>query len=138
MNMEQVDKLLEKYEQGMTSSEEEAYLIKQLGDSELWFQYIKKQKKIAPKYIENEIWSVIQSDKRRKSRTLFKVISVAASVLLLISILWITNPLHQNKMSYQEKIATLNEALTMISNSEINSPEKEILYEDDIIIIYKE
>ena len=61
MNREQVDKLFELYKQGLTSSDEEQALINHFGNSrtrsEVWFNYIKNQKKLAPNDLESQIWS---------------------------------------------------------------------------------
>ncbi len=142
MNKEQVNKLLKKYEQGLTNSEEEASLVEQLGnsrsESHAWFQYIKKHKKQAPANLENDIWDVIQSERKGKIRKLFRIASIAATVVLFISILWITKAQQENEMSYDDKVATLNEALSMISHTDWNLVSQNILYEDEMIIIYTE
>jgi len=41
-------------------------------------------------------------------------------------------------MSYEDKAAKLQEALSMIKSSEGLIPEHNILYEDDMVIIYKQ
>jgi len=142
MNREQVDKLLELYKQGLTSSEQEDALISELGDSregqEIWFSYIKKHQRTAPESLENQILSLIQSeDKRKKRLTIFWTLA-AASVSLVIVLSLIFTPWQQKEMSYEEKAAILEEAILLASGADDAPSEREILYEDEIICIYKE
>lgn len=142
MNQEETNKLLKLYEQGRTSSEQESDLLKILGESKaeknLWFNFLRKQKKNTPKNLEEQIWSAIQLREKKKSRYIIRAISIAASIALLISVLWITNPLKPKEMSYEEKAAVLKEALAMISLTDEAENNKEIIYEDDLLIIYSE
>ena len=141
MNKEQVDKLLELYEQGLTTSEEEAVLLKELGDSKtganVVFNYIKHHKKQGPNDLEDKIWSSIQSGGKKKRRSIYSITSVAASVVLIVSLL-LVNPFNRQEMSSENKSAIYDEALAMISESEEIPAVREVLYEDESIILYTE
>ncbi len=136
MNREQTDKLLEKYEQGLTSVEEEKQLFAHPEDSgidhQVWFQYVNHQKKEVPNDLEDTVWSSIQT---RKKKWLIRTISMAASVALLVSLFLTTNPWQKKEMSYEEKAALLEEALAMCAEKK-QTIEREILYEDELLIIY--
>jgi hypothetical protein len=140
MKKEYMDKQLEIYEQGLSSVDEERELVSLLGDSEKgsnsWFKYIDQHKKIAPQNLESNIWSTIQSKEQRKRRKLFRISSVAASVILAVSLFFTLDIRYQDEMSYSEKMAALEEALALISEAPKKPVLEEILYEDEIIIIY--
>lgn len=142
MNQEEINKLLELYEQGLTSSEQEAkltdHLAKAKEEEHLWFKFLKHRKKYKPKNLENQIWSAIQKEEKQKSRFILRAVSVAASVALIISILWFTNPLKPKEMSYEEKVAVIKEVQLMISASQKSELQNIIIYEDEAFIIYIE
>ncbi len=140
MNQEEIKKLLELYEQGLTSSEQEAMLTEHLAKDEehLWFKFLKHRKKQKPKNIENQIWTAIQNEEKQKSRFILRALSVAASAAIIISVLWITDPLKPREMSYEEKVAVLEEVQLMISASQKAELNNIIIYEDETIIIYTE
>ena len=140
MNKEQVDKLLKLFEQGLTSTEEEDVLLEHFSDSrtgdKVLFNYIMHQKKMVPDNLENQIWSSIQSGEKKKKRFMLRMTLAAASVILVISYLLIFVPGHQEEMTYREKVAILEEAQSMISGATENTTKREIIYEDDVLIIY--
>lgn len=140
MKKEYIDKQLDTFEQGLSSIDEERELASLLAGSEkgadTWFKYIKQHKKIAPPNLESDIWSAIQSKEQRKRRTLFKIGSVAASVILAVSLFFTIDILRPEEMSYEEKEAALKEAMALISETPEKPVLEGILYEDEIIIIY--
>ncbi len=142
MNQEENKRLLKLYEQGLTSSEEEAALIKTLGDSKndkhIWFKFLKNHKNTTPANLESLIWSNIHSKEKKYPKIILRALAVAASVALIITILWFPDPLKSREMSYEEKAAVLKEALIMIYTAEKTKPDQEIIYEDETIIIYTE
>lgn len=139
MKKTEVEKLLKSYELGQTSSKEEAYLQAQLSNSESeygrWFSFIRSNKISIPESLEKDIWNTLQS--KKKKRVLYRAIAAAASVALLISLFLIPNSIPPQEMSYEEKVAILEEALAMTSPKVVEIQQK-VLYEDDIIIIYTE
>jgi len=142
MNREQVDELLKKYDEGLASQEEMDLLMEQFEDSRngpgAWFNYLRLQKKKAPENLHNQVWSAIQSQEKKKNRKIIWIFSAAACLALLISIIFISPSLRsQKEMSYEEKAAKLEEALSLISENKKQAPRK-IIYEDEIIVIYTE
>jgi len=142
MNREQVDILLMKYEQGLVSQDEMDLLMEQFEDSRsgpgVWFNFLRLQKKKAPENLNHQVWSAIQSHVKKKNRRVTLIISAAASLAILISLIFITPTLrNQKEMTYEEKAAKLEEALSLISEHN-NQANREIIYEDEIILIYTE
>ncbi len=142
MNREQVDELLEKYEQGLASQEEMDLLMEQFEDSwtgpGVWFNYLRLQKKKAPENLNYQVWSAIQSQEKKKNRKITLFISAAASLAILISLIFISPSLrNQKEMTYEEKAAKLEEALSLISENN-EQADRKIIYEDEIIVIYTE
>ncbi len=142
MNREQVDELLEKYEQGLASQEEMDLLMEQFEDSRsgpgVWFNFLRLQKKKAPENLNHQVWSAIQSQEKNKNRKITLFISAAASLAILISLIFISPSLrNQKEMTYEEKAAKLEEALSLISENN-EQADRKIIYEDEIILIYTE
>ena len=129
------EKLVEKYNEGDSSLKEEQLLFNNAKNSEhsleAWSTFVKNNKKEIPKDFNETLWESFQNKKIRKRKIFIGIMSAAASVLLLIS-LFITTP-KQKELNYSEKEVLLNQAINMVSNSEIK---KNIFYEDDMIIIY--
>lgn len=140
MKKEYINKQLQSYEEGLTSSAEEKELLSLLSNSgkgaNSWFRYIQAQKKPVPQNLENDIWLTIQNREQKKKRMLIKISSIAASVILAVSIFLSIMPLNKKEMSYDEKIAAIEEAMAMISEPQEEIIFGEILYEDEILIIY--
>ena len=141
MKKEQTENIKKLYEQGLSSREEEEYLLKCLANSkvgpDVWFRYINHHKKQIPENLEDDIWTSIQTNKKKKKTLFVKISAAAASVLLILSFVFL-NPLELRKMNEIEKNSALEEAFSLISESEQVSAMREILYEDDILIIYSE
>lgn len=140
MKKETIDKQLNLYKEGRSSLEEEEKLARILGASNEkengWFKYIQQHKKVAPRNLESDIWALIQKRGSRKRRILLRISSVAASIILAVSVFFILETRPQQEMSYAEKEAVLAEALAMISDTQEQPIVGEILYEDEILIIY--
>lgn len=138
MNKEEFKKLTKKYEAGTSTLAEEQFLFNNTKDSdpaiETWSAFVKQKKKTAPADLNDSIWNAIQTKKIKKRRLAIRIMSAAASVLLFIFIS--INHVSTNKMSNDEKEALLNEALTMLAVSEQKETGQNIIYEDEMIIIY--
>lgn len=140
MNREEIKKQLDLFEEGLTSTDEEKNLIHKLGGNNskanVWFKYIKQKRIIAPKNLEDDIWATIQKREKNKKSIWLRIGSVAASIILAVSVFITINVLSQEEMSYQDKEAVLKEALAMISEHQEEFVLGEILYEDENLIIY--
>ena len=142
MNRERVDELLEKYEQGLASQDEIELLLEQFENSRsgpgVWFNYHRLQKRKAPETLQNQVRSAIQTQEKKKTRKITLFISAAASLAILISLIILSPSLrNQKEMSYDEKVAKLEEALSLISENN-EQADRKIIYEDEIIVIYTE
>ena len=135
MNQEQKKKLLEAYELGETSSHDESSLMESAGETvyEPWFAFKKQHTSQIPEDLEDQVWDNIQLNERKKRVKIYGSLLAAASVCILISLFIFNKP--QPEMSLAEKTAVLKEALAM-SPSAVT--QQEVIYEDDIIIIYTE
>ena len=134
----EVERLIKKYKEGNTTLNEEKFLFDNAQNSEpsfeVWATFVRNNKMEAPKNFNDTLWESFQNKRIRKRKIFVGIISAAATVILLIS-LSITNP-QQKGLSYAEKEALLNQALSMVSNSERAEIPQNIIYENEMLIIY--
>ncbi|NQU52335.1 MAG: hypothetical protein HQ522_07320 [Bacteroidetes bacterium] len=138
MNKEKIENLIEKYEAGASTLQEEQFLFDNAENSdptiEAWSAFVKHKKKVAPQNLNDSLWASIQTRKIKKRSFVISIMSTAATVLLFIFIS--VNYLSSKKMSYKEKEALLSEALSMLDIQKQIIAEQSIIYEDEMIIIY--
>ncbi|AUC86147.1 hypothetical protein CW731_13025 [Polaribacter sp. ALD11] len=138
MKKELIKTLIEKYEAGTSTLEEEQFLFENADNSEAtlqtWAAFVTRNKIAVPDNLNTTLWDSFQKKKNKTRRIQIGIISAAASVLLLIS-LFIYTP-DQKKLSYHEKEILLNKALNMIADTTPIQSKQRILYEDDLITIY--
>ena len=138
MKEKKIEKLIEKYEVVASTLQEEQFLFDNAENSKSWIEawstFVKRNKKEAPENFNDKLWNSIQNRIIKERRGKMRIISAAASVLLIIA-LSIGN-LIQKELSNNEKEALLNQALSMFADSEQEITMENILYEDEIIIIY--
>jgi len=136
MKKQQSDELLKKYEAGLTSLSEEEQLREAAEDLEgadrTWFSFLKKNKATIP--TDLDVLLQQQMRKQQRSIRLRQFTTVAASLVLFFSA-WIFLKMHQNQQEQIRKEALLQEAISMVSDSEENSA-KTVLYQDEYVIIY--
>jgi hypothetical protein len=139
MKDKNIKHLIDKYETGYSSLDEEKTILTSVEepDSELnpWFKFVKRKKTQSPEQFNEELWKKFEPKTNSTRKLLIGTISAAASVLLVLS-LYFNNSDSQQKMSYEEKAALLNEAIEMASNQEDKIVNQDIIYEDNTIIIY--
>jgi hypothetical protein len=139
MNKGKIEELIKKYEEGTSNLSEEQLLLDNVENLnptvKPWFKFIKLTKRTAPQHLYGSLWESIQTARIKKRRFTIGIISAAASVIILIS-LSIFN-LGYEKRSFKKKEALLSEALQMFENTDYQVQiEKNIIYEDNMIIIY--
>lgn len=138
MNEKEIEMLIEKYEAGASTLHEEQFLFDNAENShsisEVWSTFVKRNRIEAPEDFNDKLWKSFQKRNVSKHRYKISIVSVAASIILIIA-LSIGN-FGQNELSYKEKEALLNEALDMFVEPEHEVTQERILYEDEIIIIY--
>ena len=136
MNNEDRKKLMAKYLAGESNLEEEQDLRTSDQDNgeglDLWFKYISLQKKEVPEGLNEELWAASSLNKNRVSQLMIPIISVAASIMLLLFTFSIFNK--PNTQNLEEKQRLWEEAMLMVEEAELNES-KDILYSDDLITI---
>lgn len=142
MKEHKLQELIDKYKAGQTSLSEEQALLQQFEslppEMKAWAKFVEKKKIEAPEGLNDRLWDSFEKKKTKtKSKTktsgnLLAVISIAASVTLMVSVFALWNHSKQeSSMSYAEKQAQLNQAMDMFSQ-----PTEDILYENEMIVIY--
>ncbi len=136
--MEQVDKLLKRYKEGATSLEEESYLRNSCPDQDgnyKWFGFLRAQRRDTPVDLEDKVLEAIDSDMLHKRRIIYRISSTAAILIILLTSVFI-KPWQSKEMDYIDKLAVLVEARNMFPVIENEQADKEVIYEDETIIIY--
>lgn len=138
MKEDEIEILIEKYKEGNSTLNEEQFLFDHIKNSEpsleAWSTFVKNNKKETPNNFNDTLWESFQNKKIGKRKKFVRIISAAASIIVLIS-LYIFSP-KQKELSYSEKEDLLNQALNMVSNSVPSEIQQSIIYENDMIIIY--
>ena len=137
MKKEPSDDLIRKYLAGETSLDEEEVLISTEGkspDAYTWFTYASRTRRKARPGLNDSIRTVIQNRKKRNQRFLFTVYGIAASIAIF---LLVSNyqPSDTNA-EYKKKEALLNEALSLFPEEKTVPASRNIVYEDEMVIIY--
>ncbi|GAL88415.1 hypothetical protein JCM19538_2928 [Jejuia pallidilutea] len=129
---------MEKYEAGNSTLEEEQILFETADASTPKLKALgafkKAHKKAPPKGFNDTLWTSFEGKTSRKRRFSVVMLSAAASVVVLIMIAIYS--LQPKTLSYAEKQALLDEALSMFPETEQIQRAQHILYEDDLVIVY--
>ena len=130
--------LLKKYKEGYTTLDDEQFLLDKTSgitpSLDEWSTFVKNNKIETPHNFNEKLWESFQNKKNRKRKVFVGIMSAAASLLLFITFI-ITNQ-KQEELNYSEKEALLSLAKEMVSNSDSTDNEKNIIYENDMVIIY--
>ena len=137
MKENNINKLIEKYNQGNTSLKEEAklnHLLKNSDNTEAdWLTFTRQNKIETPTDFNTKMWETFEKKQHFKSnKTRFRVLSAVATIALLIAIGFALPK--TNELSYSEKENLLLEAQAMFKEASKN--EATILFEDETIIVY--
>jgi GTP-binding protein EngB required for normal cell division len=138
MKDKNIKTLIDKYEAGQSSIDEEKIIIDAVKDSNSndnqWFKFLKQQSTKVPVDFNEKLWEKFDDKTQSKRKLIISILSTAAAVLLFATLYFGGN--QQEGMSYKEKAALLNQAIEMTSNQEQDIAKQDILYEDQTIIIY--
>ncbi len=138
MKEDKIKKLTKKYKEGQSDLNEEQVLFnnaERLDSSlEIWSTFVKNNKIETPSNFNDELWESFQSKTNKKRKIFVSVVSVAASIILLISLFTLRS--EQQKQNYYEKEALLHLAQNMVSNSATFEVQQHTIYENDMVIIY--
>lgn len=138
MNQDELKKLIEKYEAGASTLEEEQLLFEHAEHSDVkmaaWSNFVKQNRSEVPQNLNEELWHTFENKNARKRRIIFGIIAAAASILLALNI-FVATPTDE-KQSYAEKKALLEEARSMLAETKKKEITNEIIYENEFIMIY--
>lgn len=137
MSRDRLNALIKKYLAAESTLDEEETLRSaenQNPTMQAWSTYVKWKRKKAPANLNDTIWASIQTRRKKRRRVFYTLSGVAASIILFFTIS--LNNTNNKSLSYEEKSDLLNEALSMFSNERQTLEEQNIIYEDDMIVIY--
>ena len=138
MKDKNIEKLIKRYESGHSSINDEQYLInhfdKSNHDMHSWFDFIKRNKTQTPENFSEDLWEKFEDKTQSNRKLIIGVLTAAASVILFLTI-YLGND-KSTILSYEEKVALLNQVKEMVSEKEQDIATQDILYEDQNIIIY--
>ena len=137
MSTENKKELYDNYMEGKTSLDEESTLFEQNqneGELKAWATFRNKNRHEAPQGMAERLESELFGGKSRKIRY-WSIGSIAASIALAMILFFGNN--HETSMTLEEKEAMLEQVLNILPEDELIE-EQDILYEDDLIVIYYE
>ncbi|MEO1050393.1 MAG: hypothetical protein AAFX87_07195 [Bacteroidota bacterium] len=130
--------LVNKYLAAKTTVEEEEALFNsedQPSGMKEWSTYVKQKRKKAPAHLNDKIWASIQTRKKRRQRFLMGLSGMAASIAIILAVV-VARPT-EDDLNDHEKEVLFNEAMSMFPDEKNIVAKKDILYEDDAVIIYR-
>jgi hypothetical protein len=138
MKEETISSMFEKYENGETSLEEEQALFSKTHENESEVNalagFLKRNQIKTPDHFNKDLWKSFDKKTSKNSRFRIGVFSAAASILLLFS-MYFWN-ISKKEMTYNEKVALLNEAKSMFENISQKELDQNIILETDMVIVY--
>ena len=136
MKEETINKLIQKYKNGETSLKEEEQLFYNAKENQpeirILADFKEKNQIKTPSNLNDKLWNSFDVKQRKNNRFRIGVFSAAASIMLLLSFYF--GSLNNNKLSYSEKQALLDEAKKMFLESEQSI--QNIILETDMVIVY--
>ncbi|PQB03160.1 hypothetical protein BST83_17745 [Polaribacter filamentus] len=138
MKEETIKNLIEKYKKGETSLSEEKELFNSVNETRSEIanlsQFIKNNQIKTPENLNEELWESFDEKSVKNNKFRIGIYSAAASILLIFSLyFWNFEP---NKMTYNEKLALLNEAKSMFADESLKEINHTIILETDLVIVY--
>ena len=119
MKEETINKLIQKYKNGETSLKEEEQLFYNAKENQpeirILADFKEKNQIKTPSNLNDKLWNSFDVKQRKNNRFRIGVFSAAASIVLLLSFYF--GSLNNNKLSYSEKQALLDEAKKMFLES---------------------
>ncbi|QCX00775.1 hypothetical protein FGM00_11895 [Aggregatimonas sangjinii] len=136
MKSKKLEDIIKKYLAAESTLAEERTLFEHEENTpelEKWSTYVKHNKEVAPAHLRSTIAAAIQTRKRRKQRIFIGISGVAATIAIIMAVLMYPT---KTTMGYEEKQALLNEAFTMFPEEQQIAGNKNIVYEDELVIVY--
>ena len=139
MDANDIEKLFTKYKEGYSSLEEEEILFnttKEIKPSlKAWSVFVRTNKTKTPENLNDRLWESFERKKINKRRFTIGVLSVAASVIFFVSLL--VYNFRTEKLTFSEEEVLLHQALQMFPNESQKEMKPTIIYENEMIIVYK-
>jgi len=136
MKANKSDELVKKYLEAKTSLSEEKRLLESSEphkDLMTWSQFVKHSKKKPASDLKDSIMGAIKIKQRKKQHFLLRFSSIAASLVLIA--LFLFNQITKQNENIEKELL-LKEALSMFDHQDLTKERKDIVYEDDMVIIY--
>ena len=136
MRAEESNDMIKKYLEAKTTISEEKELLDSLEPRNgvgAWSAFARQNKIEAPSGLKESVRTAIHGRKRQKQR-MWVSIGIAASIVLFVSVFF--NITNYRSSEYREKEAQLQEAISMFTPKEEVPAKKNIIYEDEMLIIY--
>jgi len=138
MNEENIKNIVQKYKAGNSNLKEENALFNSEDNKEdsikLWASYVKKNKITTPVNLNDKLWLSFEKNHKSKPKIKLWLFAAAASIVLLFATY--INSIDENRMSYSEKQALLNEAKNMIATTDQNDYIHHIILENELVVVY--
>jgi|GEM_PF-6050507 len=136
--MEKNNPRLDRFFAGETSLEEEQKIYREALDEQTAIKGLafvaKKHKIVAPEELEKTAWEAIDQHRKKHKKAVWRHWAIAASIALLVSLG--IGYLTQHGQSEAEKKRLLQEALYITNTEQQTIHKEDILYEDELIIVY--
>ncbi len=138
MKEHNLNKIFEKYKKGNSSLDEENILFENANNLntsfKAWSNFARNNKIETPKDFNDTIWESFENKINNKHKSRFKIVIMSAAASILLIIAFFIGNTTKKELSYDQKAALLNEALSMFSDNKQNN--ENIIYENETIVIY--
>jgi len=138
MKNEHLDHLIKKYLNGESTLAEEEVLFDKSDKVEDpldgWSAYVQHKRTKAPIDMVDQIAATTHLRERQRPGRIIMLSAIAACIIILGLVAY--NTAFSTKMSDAEKRIKLDEALAMFEQSQQDISPQQILYEDEMIVIY--
>lgn len=136
MNKDEQRKLMAKYLDGSTSLEEERQLLidneSPTSQKNRWLDCISLQKTAVPDDLSEILWNDFQT-KQNRSRN---IIGTLVTIFLVLCVAFVISYQSNRKAEYRMKAQLLQEAKLLLSETQHQSEDQEIYYQNDLVTIY--
>lgn len=135
MKGDEMEEILKKYKESMSTLSEEKTLLEHSEHTPSamkgWFAFIKRNRRKAPAGFNERMWKEFEGKVQKPRKRYMEILAVAASLILLVAVFW--NSPGDDIPAKEEK---LSQALQMFEDAPQPAIDHDILYEDDMIIVY--
>ena len=131
------NEIKQKYLEGESTLQEEKALFeeasKEVKSLNQWATFVNQNKKTAPVGLNEKLWDAFEEKQFKKPWYEHEFFYAAAAAAIILVALFNFRPMG---MSTTEKEMLLNQALEMVSDAETSQEQHDVVYENDMIVIY--